>query len=52
MDLNFTGQISEDILRTMEHLDQIPPAAFIITVDFQTFDERVEFGELGRRIML
>jgi hypothetical protein len=47
MNLDFTGQVAEDILRAMQNLDQPAATAFIITVNAESFDESIEFGKFG-----
>ena len=47
VDLNFPGQISENILGAVQNLDQPSAAAFIVAVNSQTVDERIEFCEFG-----
>ena len=47
MDLDFTGQVAEDSLGLVEHLDQVALAAIIVAVDAQPVDELIQFCELG-----
>ena len=47
MDLNFAGQVTENILRAMQNLDQPAATAFIITVDAESIDESIKLGKFG-----
>ena len=47
MNLDLTGQISEDSLRFVQHLDETAAATFIIAVDAEGSDKGIKFSELG-----
>ena len=46
VNLNLTGEITENLLRFVEYLDQVPASAFVTGVQIQTVDELVKHGKL------
>ena len=47
MDLDFAGQVTENILRAMQNLDQPAATAFVITIDAESIDESIKLGKFG-----